>query len=133
MTNHVKFSNPAGMAAPVGYSHMVEVTGGKLVFIAGQVALDAEGNLVGAGDMRAQMVQVFENLKTALTAAGGDFSHVIKFGFFTVDFDALLANRDVRDQYVNTGSPPASTAVEVRRLFREDFLVEIEVVAVIPG
>lgn len=132
MTQEVRFINPETLVNPPGYTHVVEVTKGKLVYISGQVALDEKGNLVGAGDMRAQCIQVMENLKAALEAVGGDFSHIIKFTVFTTDFSQPGALREVRDQYVNTANPPASSAIQVVRLFREEFLLEIEAVAVIP-
>jgi enamine deaminase RidA (YjgF/YER057c/UK114 family) len=127
-----RFLNPALMHSPRGYSHVVEITGGRIVFIAGQVSLDASGNMVGAGDFRSQAIQVFENLKTALEAVGADFSHVVKFGIFLLDATNLPILREVRDQYVNTAQPPASTAVQVAALFQPGYLLEIEAVAVVP-
>ncbi len=132
MIDGVRFVNPETIATPFGYTHVVEVSKGRLVYISGQVALDQAGNLVGAGDMRAQCVQVFENLQAALEAVGGDCSHIIKFTFFTTEFEQLGVLREVRDRYVNTAAPPASSAVQVVRLFREEFLIEIEAVAVLP-
>jgi enamine deaminase RidA (YjgF/YER057c/UK114 family) len=123
--------NPDGMHKPTGYSHVAEVTKGKLVYIAGQVALDKAGNLVGKDDFRAQARQVFENLKTAVGAAGGDFNHVIKLNFYVVDLSRLQDLREVRDEFVNTHNPPASTLVQVAKLARPEFLVEVEAVAVI--
>ena len=127
-----RFINPPTMAAPRGYTHVAAPATGQMVFVSGQVALDQAGAVVGRGDMRAQAQQVFENLKAALEAVGANFSHVIKLGIYTVDASQLPAFREVRDMYVNTKNPPASTAVEVRRLFREEFLIEVEAVAVIP-
>jgi len=129
---NVRFINPPTLAAPPGYTHVVEVTRGRIVYISGQVPLDAAGNLVGAGDLRAQTQQVFENLKAALAAVGADFSHVVKLGYFIVDISQIAVVREVRNRYLNTAQPPASTAVEVRKLFREDVLIEIEAVAVLP-
>lgn len=129
----VRFINPPTMARPVGYSHIAEVTGGRMVYIAGQVALDREGRLVGEGDLRAQTEQVFANLQAALEAVSTDFNHVVKFGIFLLDFSQVQAVREVRDRYVNLEHPPASTAVEVRRLFREGVLIEIDAVAVVPA
>jgi enamine deaminase RidA (YjgF/YER057c/UK114 family) len=120
------------MPTPRGYTQVVEVTGGRMIFISGQVALDAAGNMVGAGDFRAQAEQVFENLKAALEAVGGDFSHVVKFGIYVLDIVNLPVLREVRDQYVNTANPPASTAVEIRALFQPGYLLEVEAVAIIP-
>ena len=127
----LRLFNPASLSKPVGYSHVAEVRGGKLVFISGQVPLDAEGNLIGGEDFAAQAVQVFENLKIALEAAGGDFHSVIKFGFFVRDISNLTAVREIRNRYINQEAPPASTAVEVSSLYRKDILIEVDAVALV--
>src|SRR5688572_970517 len=125
------FINPEAMHHPAGYTHVVEVTAGRPVYIAGQVALDRTGALVGADDIRAQTRQVFDNLRAALQAVGAGFEQVVKLTYYLVDATQLPVIREVRDQYVNTRQPPASTAVEVRRLVRDDLLIEVEAVAVI--
>ena len=125
------FINPEAMHQPAGYTHVVEVTAGRLVYIAGQVALDRTGALVGPGDIRAQARQVFDNLQAALQAVGAGFEQVVKLTCYLVDATQLPVVREVRDQYVNTRQPPASTAVEVRRLVRDDLLIEVEAVAVV--
>ena len=122
---------PETMPKSVGYSQVATVTGGKIVFIAGQVALDKAGNVVGEDDFRAQVQQVFENLKAAVEAAGGTFDDVIKLNSYFLDLSHLPEFREVRDKYINLKNPPASTAVQVPRLFRPEFLVEIEAVAVV--
>jgi enamine deaminase RidA (YjgF/YER057c/UK114 family) len=123
---------PNTMPKSVGYSQLATVTGGTLVFISGQVALDKSGNLAGKDDFRAQVQQVFENLKTAIESAGGTFDDVVKLNTYLVDLSPsnLAAFREVRDKFVNVKNPPASTAVQVQGLFRSEFLVEIEAVAV---
>jgi enamine deaminase RidA (YjgF/YER057c/UK114 family) len=126
-----EFRNPPGLAAPHGYSQLVEVPAGqRLVFLSGQVPLDSTGALVGKGDFRGQARQVFENLRVALAAAGATFSDVVKLNYYILDAGQLPVLREVRDQYVNTKSPPASTLVEVRRLFRDDVQLEVDAVAV---
>lgn len=125
------FINPETMHRPTGYTHVVEVTGGRPVYIAGQVALDPTGALVGSGDVRAQARQVFDNLRLALQAVGATFEQVVKLNYYLVDATHLPVVREVRDQYVNPRRLPASTAVEVRRLSRDDLLIEVEAVAVI--
>jgi enamine deaminase RidA (YjgF/YER057c/UK114 family) len=127
----VNLINPETMHRPTGYSHVAEVTAGRPVYIAGQIALDARGELVGPGDIRAQTRQVFENLKAALQAVGAGFDQVVKLNYYLVDASQLPLVREVRDQYVNRERPPASTAVEIRRLYREDLLIEVEAVAVV--
>ncbi len=107
----------------------MKVTAGQTIYVSGQVALDASGTLVGRGDFRAQAQQVFENIKAALAAAGTDFSRAIKLNTYVLDRSNLPVFTQVRDQYVNTAAPPASTFIEVRGLAREDFLLEVEAVA----
>ncbi|MFN2590640.1 MAG: RidA family protein [Actinomycetota bacterium] len=114
-----------------GYSHVVTARG-RLVAVAGKVALDPEGAVVGPGDPRAQAQQVFENLQIALRAAGATFADVIKLGYFVTDLSFLPVVREVRDRYVDTKRPPASTAVQVAGLVRPEFLLEIEAWAVVP-
>lgn len=126
-----QLSSPATLAPPVGYSHLATVSGGRLVFISGQVALDSKGNVVGTDDFRAQARQVFENLRMALESAGGSFRDVIKLNSYLVDFGGMPHFRTVRDEYINTANPPASTAVQVVRLFRPEFLLEVEAIAVV--
>jgi enamine deaminase RidA (YjgF/YER057c/UK114 family) len=126
-----RFINPETIHRPTGYTHVVEVTAGRPVYLSGQVAIDPSGAVVGAGDVRAQARQVFENLRSALEAVGAGFDQVVKLNFYLVDATQLPAVREVRDEYVDTRQPPASTAVEVRRLVREDLLIEVEAVAVI--
>ena len=130
---HIRFLSPETLATPPGYSQIVQVTGGQTIYLAGQIALDASGKLVGAGDFRAQAQQVFENLKTALDAVGANFSHVVKLNIYLLDHTQLPVFAEVRDNYVNTEAPPASTLIEVRSLARAEFLLEIEAIASLPG
>jgi len=115
-----------------GYSQAVEVRPGRIIYVAGQVSMDRSGKLVGEGDMRAQAQQTFENLKAALEASGAKFENVVKLNYYVLDAAQLPAVREVRDKFVNAANPPASTAVEVKRLFREGFLIEVEAVAALP-
>jgi len=128
----MKLTSPNTMHKPVGYSHLAQVISGQLIFIAGQVALDASGNLVGPGDFRAQAEQVFRNLKLAVEAAGGTFKNIIKLNIHVLDRARLLEYREVRDRYIDVQNPPVSTAVQVASLFRPDFMIEVEAVAVLP-
>lgn len=131
ITDFVQLISPNSMHKPIGYSHVAKLEDGKPVFIAGQVAFDASGTLVGPGDFRAQAQQVFENLKSAVEAAGGSFSNVIKLNVYIVDTAHLPQYREVRDHYIDLQNPPASTAVQVAALFRPEFLIEVEAVAVV--
>jgi enamine deaminase RidA (YjgF/YER057c/UK114 family) len=125
---------PKGLAPGAGYSHVVVASPGKLAFIAGQVANNAQGQLVGRGDLKAQTEQVFENLKLALAAAGASFEHVVKLTFLVKDHkpEYLAIIREVRNRYVNTAAPPASTLAGVSALFLPDYLIEVEAVAAVP-
>jgi enamine deaminase RidA (YjgF/YER057c/UK114 family) len=130
----VRFQNPHTLPPPVGYSHLVEVHRGRLVLISGQAAREASGALAGKGDFRAQLEQVFANLRLAVEAAGGSFADIVKLNYYCVDAvppEALPAVIEVRDRYVDTSAPPASTFVVVKRLVRPDWLVEVEATAVI--
>jgi enamine deaminase RidA (YjgF/YER057c/UK114 family) len=131
----IRFINPPTLHKAPGYSHLAEVQSGRMIYVSGQVALDPAGNVVGRGDFLAQARQVFENLKAALAAAGTGFENVAKINIYaTAAFDGTLlpAFREIRDSYVNVKNPPASTFVIVHRLVREEFLLEIEAVAVVP-
>lgn len=121
---------PPGMTPGNGYSHAVAASG-RLVAIAGQVAMDEHGSLVGPADPVAQVERVFENLQSALAVAGATFADVVKFGIFVTDISILPIIREVRDRHVDTAQPPASTAVQVAALFRPGYLVEIEALAVV--
>lgn len=115
----------------MGYSHVAKVKQGLPIYISGQIALDKDGQLVGAGDFRAQAVQVFENLKAALESAGATFDDVVKLTFFYKDISQIGIVREVRNNYINTSNPPASTAVEISGLAFKDLLLEVEAIAVI--
>lgn len=129
-----QFLKPEGIAPGTGYSHVVVTSPGKLVFISGQVARDKQGNLVGKGDLRAQTVQVFENLKAALASAGATFNDVVKINWYVKDYkqENLAVLREVRTMYVNKDNPPASTLAGVAALALDDYLIEVEAVAAIP-
>jgi reactive intermediate/imine deaminase len=118
--------HPEGLNKPATYSHLVKV--GNLLFIAGQVSADAEGNLVGADDMKAQVRQVLENLKKVLASQKADFSNVVKVNIYTTDIEKFREAAAVREEYFQ-GNPPASTLVQIVRLARPEFLVEIEAIA----
>lgn len=128
-----QFINPAGLARPGVYTPVVTARGGKVVYISGQVSQDADGNLVGKGDLLAQTEQVYRNLQTALAAVGADFTHVVKLNVYVVNFKPEHRDllQQVRGRHVSKEMPPASTLIGVQGLARADFLVEIEAVAVV--
>jgi reactive intermediate/imine deaminase len=129
---HIQFLAPATLPPLPGFTQVVKVTGGHTIYISGQVALDASNTLIGRDDFGTQARQVFENLQAALAAAGADFSHVVKLNMYLLDKSHLATLREVRDRYVNTQTPPASTLVEVRSLARDEFMLEIEAIASLP-
>ena len=119
------------MAGQPAYSHVVTVSGsGKLVFTAGQLARDIDGNCVGVGDMRAQMEQTFANLTRCLEAAGATWADVVKTNTYVTDYDAYAKCADVRARFFGIATP-TSTTVVVSRLAGPDFMVEIEAMAVV--
>jgi 2-iminobutanoate/2-iminopropanoate deaminase len=127
--------NPEAVHPPVGtYSHAVRVgtADGTWIYVSGQVALDAEGTLVGAGDLRGQTRQVFENLRAILEANGATFADVVKIGTYLTTLYDLAGMREIRSEYL-TSEPPASTAVQVMALVVPDALIEIDLVAVVPA
>ncbi len=128
-----QFLNPATLCSTFGWSHVVTVAGGKTVYISGQVSVNERGEVVGKGDLKRQTEQTYENLKYALTAAGATFRDVIKMNLYVVglkpEYVPLL--REVRSRYINAEQPPASTLVGVSALVGADWLIEIEVVAVV--
>lgn len=126
----VKFINPETMPATFGYTNVVEVRNARTIYVSGQVAINKAGQVVGVGDLALQTKQVFENIKSALEAAGVNFNDVVKLTFFLTDISQMQIVRDIRDQYVNTANPPASSAVEIRKLIRDELLIEIEAIAV---
>lgn len=128
-----KFINPPTLSTPRGYTHVVTATGGKMVFIAGQVAWDTKGEIVGKGDLRAQATQVYENLKAALAAAGATFTDVVKMNTYIVNFKTadLPIIREVRAKYSLQENLPASTLVGVQALAVDGLLIEVEVIAMV--
>lgn len=122
---------PASVAPPQGpYSQAVWVTGKTTIYVAGQTAVNAQGGLVGKGDMRAQLRQAHENIRAILAAAGASFDNVVRTTTFVTDMEAYRGASDLRREMLKGYFPP-NTVVEVRRLAHEDFLVEIEATAVV--
>jgi enamine deaminase RidA (YjgF/YER057c/UK114 family) len=124
--------NPPELGTPPGYSQIVEVTARRMIFIAGQTALDADGHLIGKNDFAAQAGQVFENLSIALRASGCTAANLVKLTVFLTDMDNLARYREARNRFFNLVTPPAApavTLVEVSKLYGPDFLIEIEAIA----
>jgi enamine deaminase RidA (YjgF/YER057c/UK114 family) len=131
-TAAIKRANPPELGVPPGYSQVVEVRGGRIIFIAGQTALDRNGEVVGKADFSRQAAQVFENLAVALQSAGCTAANLIKLTVFLRHMDDLPAYRDARNRFFASVTPmaaPAVALVEVSRLYGPDFLIEIEAIA----
>jgi 2-iminobutanoate/2-iminopropanoate deaminase len=125
--------NPPGVAKPIRgyYSNSVRVSAGPLLFIAGQVALDAEGRVVGKDDVRAQTVQVLENMRAILGAHGADMSDVVSVTVYVTDIRVLDRIADIRMKYFPADGP-ASAIVEIAKLALPELLIEISAVAAVP-
>ena len=129
-----RFLNPKTLAAPPGYTALVETTGpGRTIYVAGQLGLDLENRLVGGpGDFRAQCEKAFDNLAAALAAVGGKLADIVKINNYLTDMSHMATFRAVRDAKLNMQAPPASTTVGISQLARPGALFEIEAVAVLP-
>ncbi len=125
-----------GIAPAPGFAHAV-TTAGRLAFVSGQVALDADGKLVGPGDLAAQTHRALGNLHGIVRALGADWPDVARLGWYVLDASLVQTIRDVRDQLIRPSlgdkPNPASTLVQVAALFAPGFLVEVEAVVALPG
>jgi len=121
--------NPPGLAKPSGYTHVVDVPTGRTLYIAGQVARDASGVVVGKGDMRAQSEQIFRNIQTALESRGATFADIVQLTAYVRDMSQIAAYREVRERVLGANPRPASSLVGVAALASDDFLLEVEAVA----
>jgi len=126
-----RYINPKGLVKPTGYTHLVIAPDGRTVYIAGQVAFDSAGKVVGVGDFATQAEQVFRNLKQALESVGGSMADLVKTTTFITDIKHVPVLRDVRARYLARTQPPANTLVVVSSLARAELLIEIEGVAVL--
>jgi len=125
--------DPKGLWQPFGPFSMAVIQGdGRIVHLKGQVPLDEHGELVGEGDMRAQLRQVLENMMVVLDTAGGNLSDVISLVQYTTDIKAFVAAGDIRRAYFSKPYPVTST-VQVSALYRPEVLVEIAGIAEIPS
>ncbi len=125
------YINPEGINKPKTYSQAVKVSGGSMIITSGIVADDVNGNIIGKGDLKAQVQRAFENLKIVLSAAGAEMRDVVKMTYYVVNYHAeqLPVIREVRAGFLPVVNPPASTLVGVACLFHPDVLIEIEAIA----
>ena len=128
----IRHVNPETVAPPTGYTHVVVAEGRRMIFLAGQVPHAGDGTLVGSGDVVAQARQCFQNIRAGLEAVGASPSDLVKITVFVVDYDS--SQRDgiiaARDEVLAFDVPPASTFVGIQRLVRDEWLIEVEAVAV---
>jgi enamine deaminase RidA (YjgF/YER057c/UK114 family) len=129
----LEYHNPSGLCPTFGWTHIATQTGGKTIYISGQVAVNDRGEVVGRGDLRKQTEQAFENIRIALEAVGATFKDVIKTNLYVVNLkpEHVPVIREVRSRYVSAEHPPVSTLVGVSALVGVDWLIEIEAVAVL--
>jgi enamine deaminase RidA (YjgF/YER057c/UK114 family) len=131
-TSPINRINPPELGTPPGYSQVVEVRAGRIIFIAGQTALDSAGHVVGKSDFAAQATQVFHNLGVALQASGCSAANLVKLTVFLTDMNHLASYREARNRFFASVTPPAApavTLVEVSKLYGADFMIEIEAIA----
>jgi enamine deaminase RidA (YjgF/YER057c/UK114 family) len=121
--------NPPALTKPNGYAQLVTATGARTIYLAGQTPIDKDGKIVGPGDFRAQAKQAFENVKAALAAAGVGFGQVVRINYYVLDMGNAPALREIRSTYLGSDIP-ASTLLEVRKLARDEYMIEIEATAV---
>jgi 2-iminobutanoate/2-iminopropanoate deaminase len=129
----IKHINPSTVSKVTGYSHAVEVDLGasKMIIISGQVALNAEGKVVGEDNFEQQAEQVFKNIQAIVEHAGGTMHDLVKTTIYLRDVSNIVTFRQVRNKYINVDNPPASTLVEITDLVRDEFLLEVEATAII--
>ncbi len=128
MPIQIERMNPPGTSQPTAYTQLVRA--GKTLYFAGQTAVNEKGELIGKGDMRAQVRQVYENLKSLLASQGATFDHLVKITIYTLSIDEFRKTGDIREAYTG-GRAPASTLLQIDRLASPDYLVEIEGIAVL--
>ena len=132
MTATINTINPPTLPPPTGYSQIVEARAARTIYIAGQVAVNSKGEVVGVGDFEAQAEQVFRNLEAALSSVGCTARDLVKLTVYLRDMRHLPAYRAARVKFFGSVTPPAApavTLVEVSKLYAEEILLEIEAIA----
>ncbi len=129
----IRHINPDGLARSPAYSQVVTAKPGTVVWVAGQVAANARGEVVGRGDLKAQLNQAWENVRLALVGSGATFQDVVKITTYVVNYKPSMRAdlREARLRFMGNAEPPAATLVGVQSLASEEWLVEIEATAVI--
>ena len=129
----VRYGCPPDFYDPKSYSHVVEVEGGRLLFVSGQVPVNAQRQLTSR-DFREQVGKVYDNLETVLKSVGAGFENVVKTTNYLTDISQAKVFREVRDaRFAHVKTRPASTTIVITALVEPEFLLEIEVVAAVPA
>ncbi len=128
MPIQIERMNPPGTSQPTAYTQLVRA--GKTLYFAGQTAVNEKGELIGKGNIRAQVRQVYENLKSLLASQGATFDHLVKITIYTLNIDEFRKAGDIREEYTG-GRAPASTLLQIDQLASPDYLLEIEGIAVL--
>jgi enamine deaminase RidA (YjgF/YER057c/UK114 family) len=124
--------NPMEVWAPFGTFSMAVIQGdGRIVHLKGQVSLDRHGQVVGPGDIRAQVRQVLENIRSVLASMGGQMADVISLVHYATDVEAFMTTGDIRQEFF-AAPYPVTTTVQIQRLYRPELLIEIAAIAEIP-
>jgi enamine deaminase RidA (YjgF/YER057c/UK114 family) len=126
------FASPDDLPAPSGYSHVVKIPAGSLVWTSGQLGVDEDGSVPPGSGWESQTRLALANVGRALGAAGAGWPDVVKLTLFVVDVSALATIRAVRSEFVDAAHPPTSSLVQVAGLVRPGALIEIEAVAYVP-
>lgn len=127
--------SPATLATPNGHfsaAISIKPANGRMVFISGMTARKADGTIAGVGDIEAQTRQVCENLKAAVEDAGGKLTDICQVNVFVRNIEHFEAIHKVRREYFPAPAP-ASTMMEVSKMVKADYLIEINAIAVIEG
>lgn len=136
MPAEIRIYNAAELGTPLGaYSHMTRVRAQEYLFIAGMLATDKAGNIIGKGDFDAQVAQTFANVRVALESAGASWKNVVQFTTYLTDsklIEGFMAYRKREFPRMFAGAPyPPNTLLIIDRLVREEFLIEVQTVAAI--
>lgn len=135
MSDAIRHINPPSLPKPFGFTHVTVGPAQQIAFISGQVSCDAQGNIVGPGDLAKQTRQVLENLSAALASVNATFNDVLKFTFFVKDLteESVATIRHVRKDYLPPTNPPASTLIGVPALVHPALLLEVEAYVAVPA
>jgi enamine deaminase RidA (YjgF/YER057c/UK114 family) len=133
LAQNIQHINPPGLSNSPAYTQAVAAKPGTVIWISGQVAQNSKGEVVGKGDLKTQLSQAWENVRLALAGSGATFQDVVKVTTYVVNYKPSMRDdlRAARLRFMGAGEPPAATLVGVQSLAFEEWLVEIEVTAVI--